>query len=189
MKNVTVERMGTMNITIKGRNTEVTNALKDYVEKRFSKLEKYFYKEMTGTVTLVVEKGDHRAEATIPLGRYILRAEESSNDMYASIDAIVDKIERQIRKYKTRMNRKGKQAKAEPMFSPAADEIAHAEEAPEIGTKKKTFTVKTMDIEEAVMQMELLDHDFFIFLNADTDDIGVVYRRKDGTYGLIDPQR
>ena len=174
-----------MNITIKGRNTEVTNALKDYVEKRFSKLEKYFYKEMTGTVTLVVEKGDHRAEATIPLGRYILRAEESSNDMYASIDAIVDKIERQIRKYKTRMNRKGKQAK----FSPAADEIAHAEEAPEIVTKKKTFTVKTMDIEEAVMQMELLDHDFFIFLNADTDDIGVVYRRKDGTYGLIDPQR
>lgn len=178
-----------MNITIKGRNTEVTNALKDYVEKRFSKLEKYFYKEMAGTVTLVVEKGDHRAEATIPLGRYILRAEESSNDMYASIDAIVDKIERQIRKYKTRMNRKGKQAKAEPMFSPAADEIAHAEEAPEIVTKKKTFTVKTMDIEEAVMQMELLDHDFFIFLNADTDDIGVVYRRKDGTYGLIDPQR
>lgn len=87
------------------------------------------------------------------------------------------------------MNRKGKQAKAEPMFSPAADEIAHAEEAPEIVTKKKTFTVKTMDIEEAVMQMELLDHDFFIFLNADTDDIGVVYRRKDGTYGLIDPQR
>jgi len=75
------------------------------------------------------------------------------------------------------------------MFSPAADEIAHAEEAPEIVTKKKTFTVKTMDIEEAVMQMELLDHDFFIFLNADTDDIGVVYRRKDGTYGLIDPQR
>ena len=75
------------------------------------------------------------------------------------------------------------------MFTPSADESAHAEEAPEIVTKKKTFTVKTMDIEEAVMQMELLDHDFFIFLNADTDDIGVVYRRKDGTYGLIDPQR
>ena len=88
-----------MNITIKGRNTEVTPALKEYVEKRFVKLEKYFYNEMQGTVTLIVEKDDHRAEATIPLGRYILRAEESSADMYASIDAVVDKIERQIRKY------------------------------------------------------------------------------------------
>ncbi|MDO4280906.1 MAG: ribosome-associated translation inhibitor RaiA [Peptococcaceae bacterium] len=178
-----------MNITIKGRNIEITGALKDYVEKRFSKLEKYFYNEMQGTVTLIVEKDDHRAEATIPLGRYILRAEESSDDMYASIDAICDKIERQVRKYKTRMNRKGKQAKAEPIFTPAPEEEAAEPELHDKISRTKTFTVKPMDAEEAIMQMELVDHDFYVFLNVDTDHIGVVYRRKDGTYGLIDPQR
>ena len=178
-----------MNITIKGRNIEVTNALKDYVEKRFSKLEKYFYKEMVGTVTLIVEKEEHRAEATIPLGRYILRAEESSKDMYTSIDAIVDKIERQVRKYKTRMNRKGKQAKAEPIFSAAMEAEIPDNDLTDIISKKKSFTLNTMDPEEAIMQLELLDHDFYIFLNADTDEVGVVYRRKDGKYGLIDPKR
>lgn len=178
-----------MNITIKGRNTEVTPALKEYVEKRFVKLEKYFYNEMQGTVTLIVEKDDHRAEATIPLGRYILRAEESSADMYASIDAVVDKIERQIRKYKTRMNRKGKQAKAEPMFSAAVEAEIPDDNASDVISKKKSFTLKTMDAEEAILQMELIDHDFYIFLNANTDEVGVVYRRHDGTYGLIDPQR
>lgn len=177
-----------MNITIKGRNTEVTPALKEYVEKRFAKLEKYFYNEMQGTVTLVVEKDEHRAEATIPLGRYILRAEESSDDMYASIDAASDKIERQVRKYKTRMNRKGKQAKAEPMFSAAIEAEIPDDELSDVISKKKTFTLNHMDVEEAIMQMELLDHDFYIFLNAATDNVGVVYRRKDGSYGLIDPQ-
>lgn len=178
-----------MNITIKGRNIEVTNALKDYVEKRFAKLEKYFYNEMVGTVTLIVEKDEHRAEATIPLGRYILRAEEASKDMYTSIDAIVDKIERQVRKYKTRMNRKGKQAKAEPIFSAAMEAEIPDNDLTDIISKKKSFTLNAMDPEEAIMQLELLDHDFYIFLNADTNEIGVVYRRKDGKYGLIDPKR
>ena len=177
-----------MNITIKGRNIEVTPALKEYVEKRFAKLEKYFYNDMQGTVTLVVEKDEHRAEATIPLGRYILRAEESSDDMYASIDAASDKIERQVRKYKTRMNRKGKQAKAEPMFSAAIEAEIPDDDLSDVISKKKTFTLKHMDVEEAILQMELVDHDFYIFLNAATDNVGVVYRRKDGSYGLIDPQ-
>ena len=177
-----------MNITIKGRNIEVTPALKEYVEKRFAKLEKYFYNEMQGTVTLVVEMDEHRAEATSPLGRYILRAEESSDDMYASIDAASDKIERQVRKYKTRMNRKGKQAKAEPMFSAAIEAEIPDDDLSDVISKKKTFTLKHMDVEEAILQMELVDHDFYIFLNAATDNVGVVYRRKDGSYGLIDPQ-
>ena len=177
-----------MNITITGRNIEVTPALKEYVEKRFAKLEKYFYNDMQGTVTLVVEEDEHRAEATIPLGRYILRAEESSDDMYASIDAASDKIERQVRKYKTRMNRKGKQAKAEPMFSAAIEAEIPDDDLSDVISKKKTFTLKHMDVEEAILQMELVDHDFYIFLNAATDNVGVVYRRKDGSYGLIDPQ-
>lgn len=175
-----------MNIIVKGRNIDVTDALKDYVEKRFSKLEKYFSKELEGTITLVVERGDHRAEATIPLHRYILRAEDTSDDMYASIDAVSDKIERQVRKYKTRMNRKGKQAKEETLINPAVLEENTQEEA-DIIAKTKSFVLKTMDAEEAVMQMELLDHDFFVFLNADTDDVGIVYRRKDGKYGLLEP--
>ena len=98
-----------MKINVKAKNTQVTEPLTDYIEKRFAKLEKYFVNaDLTGTVTLVVEKGLHRVEATIPLNRYILRAEDSSNDMYASIDGVVDKLERQIRKYKTKINRKGK---------------------------------------------------------------------------------
>lgn len=94
--------VGNMNITVKAKNTQVTAPLKEYVDKRFAKLEKYFTNEMQGTVTLVVEREKHRVEATIPVNRYLLRAEETSNDMYASIDGVVDKLERQIHKYKTR---------------------------------------------------------------------------------------
>ena len=185
VKNVTVERMVTMNITIKGRNTEVTNALKDYVEKRFSKLEKYFYNEMTGTVTLVVEKGDHRAEATIPLGRYILRAEESSNDMYASIDAIVDKIERQIRKNKTRLERRLKVGAFDKTVL-AGNQWNDAEDEPICITRTKKFVMKPMTPEEAVLQMNLIGHEFFLFTNAEDGKICVVYKKKNEEYGLIE---
>lgn len=173
-----------MKIAVKAKNTQVTEALTDYIEKRFAKLEKYFVNsDLAGTVTLVVEKGLHRAEATIPLNRYILRAEESSNDMYASIDGVVDKLERQIRKYKTKINRKGKvQTFAE---APAQEAPVEEEEGKVI--KTKTFVVKPMDEEEAIMQMELLEHDFFVFLNAETNAINVVYKRKDNQYGLIQP--
>lgn len=111
--------------------------------------------DLTGTVTLVVEKGLHRVEATIPLNRYILRAEDSSNDMYASIDGVVDKLERQIRKYKTKINRKGKVQTINDL-PPAQDAAPVAEEEGKI-IKTKTFVVKPMDEEEAIMQMELLE--------------------------------
>lgn len=173
-----------MKISVKAKNTQVTEPLTDYIEKRFSKLEKYFVDaNLTGTVTLVVEKGLHRVEATIPLNRYILRAEDGTNDMYASIDGVVDKLERQIRKYKTKINRKGK--------TQTFNDLAPAQEAPveeeDKVIKTKTFVVKPMDEEEAIMQMELLEHDFFVFLNADTNTINVVYKRKDNQYGLIQP--
>lgn len=180
-----------MKITVKAKNTQVTEPLKEYVDKRFSKLEKYFTGEMQGTVTLVVEKDKHRAEATIPVNRYLLRAEESSNDMYASIDGIVDKLERQIHKYKTRVNRKSK-AKSFADLPPAAPveaaPVADAEEELAKPIKVKRFTVKPMDEEEAILQMELIGHDFFVFLNADTNEVNVVYKRHDNSYGLIEPQ-
>lgn len=173
-----------MKITIKAKNTQVTEPLTDYINKRFAKLEKYFVDaDLNATVTLVVEKGLHRTEAMIPLSRYILRAEEETNDMYASIDGVVDKLERQIRKYKTKINRK---SKVQTINEIPSDTPAVVEEEGKV-IKTKTFVVKPMDEEEAIMQMELLEHDFFVFLNADTNSINVVYKRKDNQYGLIQP--
>ena len=177
-----------MNITVKAKNTQVTEPLKEYVDKRFAKLEKYFTNEMQGTVTLVVEREKHRVEATIPVNRYLLRAEETSNDMYASIDGVVDKLERQIHKYKTRVNRKGKVASfadLPPVSAPAEPEPDEELAKP---IKVKRFTVKPMDEEEAILQMELIGHDFFVFLNAETNEVNVVYKRHDNSYGLIEPQ-
>ena len=178
-----------MNLQIKGKNTEVTEGLKSYVEKRFAKLEKYFTKEMTGTITLIIERTEHIIEATIPINRFILRAEESSHDMYTSIDNVVEKLERQVRKYKTRVNRKGKQKGLE--FQPFVSELSEVDETPENERieKTKSFTVRPMDVEEAIMQLELLDHDFFVFLNDETDEIEIVYRRKGDKYGLIQPRK
>ena len=173
-----------MRINVKAKNTQVTEPLTDYINKRFSKLEKYFVDaDLAGTVTLVVEKGIHRVEATIPLNRYILRAEENSNDMYASIDGVVDKLERQIRKYKTKVNRKGKVQ----TFAEVATDAETASVEDEKVIKTKTFVLKPMDEEEAIMQMELLGHDFFVFLDAESNGVNVVYKRKDGQYGLIIP--
>jgi putative sigma-54 modulation protein len=112
------------------------------------------------------------------MNRYILRAEDATNDMYASIDGVVDKLERQVRKYKTKINRKGK--------AQIINELPAAEEETEI-IKTKSFVVKPMDEEEAIMQMELLEHDFFVFLHNESNAINVVYKRKDGQYGLIQP--
>lgn len=182
-----------MKILVKGKNIDVTDALRDYVEKRFAKLEKYFHNEMEGTVTLSVIKDDQTAEATLPINRYILRAEDTSGDLYSSIDAIVEKLERQIRKYKTRVNRKARQVNKNDMLifntpevvqDHVAEEKSVEDDGPHIA-KTKTFKVKPMDPEEAVMQMELLDHDFFVFLNAEDNGTDVVYRRHDGKYGLI----
>lgn len=183
-----------MKLTVKGKNITITDALKNYVEKRFDKLEKYFQDEMHGTVTLSIEKNAQIAEATLPINHYILRAEESSDDMYASIDGIVEKIERQIRKYKTRVNRKARQQnQAMLAFKPFEDDVEPSDDSMQLSdgieiTKVKRFNVKPMDPEEAVMQMELLDHDFFVFLNDESQAIDVVYRRKDGKYGLIQPE-
>ncbi|GAB7388002.1 ribosome-associated translation inhibitor RaiA [Bacillaceae bacterium] len=184
-----------MNFNIRGENIDVTPALREYVEKKIGRLEKYFDTPPTSdvNVTLRVERDGHCVEVTIPLPRLVLRGEETNDDMYAAIDLVVEKLERQIRKHKTKINRKFRQQgtirKLFKETEPAADDAADAPEEENIAiVRTKRFTLKPMDAEEAVLQMDMLGHNFFVFTNADTNQVNVVYRRKDGRYGLIEPE-
>jgi len=170
-----------MVISVRGKNIDVTNALKEYVEKKLAKLEKYLDLS-EAQVTLAVEKGTHKVEVTIPVNGMILRGEEETGDMYASIDLVVEKLEKQINKYKARFNKKARIEGKVPQ--PAEDENY---EEPKI-MKTKRFAVKPMPVEEAIMQMNMLGHSFFVFSNAETEEVNVLYRRKDGNYGLIEPE-
>jgi putative sigma-54 modulation protein len=165
---------------------EVTNALKDYVEKRVGKIDKYFENLMEVQATLSVEKDRHIIEVTVPLDGIILRGEESTHDMYSSIDKVVDKIEKQIEKYRTKINRRLKDTSIRTNFE--SFDIDKDENNGARIVKTKRFAFKPMPVEEAVLQMNLLGHDFFVFSNADTDEVNVVYKRKDGNYGLIEPE-
>lgn len=174
-----------MKVIISGKHMEVTNALKDYVRKKIGKLEKYFKDITEVQVTLSVEKDRHIVEVTILVNGIILRGEEETGDMYASIDMVVDKLEKQIEKYKTKLYKKYRKS-----FRFSDVEIVNQKEEnnePKI-VKTKKFAIKPMPVEEAVLQMDLLGHDFFVFTNAKTDEVNVVYRRKDGNYGLIEPE-
>jgi putative sigma-54 modulation protein len=174
-----------MKLTVRGKNIEVTEALREHVQKRIGKIQKYFESDTEAQVALGVVRELHTVEVTVSVNGLILRAEESTSDMYASIDMVVDKLERQIAKYKTRINRKARQL---PEGIRAAAELPKVEEEDELNVvRTKRFAVKPMPVEEAVLQMNLLGHDFFVFANADTDEVNVVYRRKDGNYGLIEP--
>lgn len=173
-----------MDIHVRGKNVEVTEALKEHVAKKISKLAKPLDSHATWAgVVLSLEKERQIVEVTIPLeGGYLLRGEEATLDMYASIDLVVDKLERQVRKYKTRVKHRGKEKEI-----PAAEVQAYAAD-PEPGVvRRKTFPVKPMDVEEALLQIELLGHDFFVFRNAATDVVNVLYRRRDGNFGLLEP--
>ena len=174
-----------MAITVRGKNLDITPALKDYVEKRVKKVTKYFDKTGDIMVILKVEKGRHQVEVTVPVNGILLRGEESTSDMYASIDQVMDKIEKQIEKYKTKLAKKFRSGGFRADAAPATA-VVEAEDNELVRTKK--FAVKPMDSEEAILQMNLLYHDFFMFLNIETEQVNVVYRRKDGHYGLIEPQ-
>ncbi len=179
-----------MQITIRGKNLEVTDALKDYVEKKLSRLDKYFYRPLAAQVSLGVERGRHIVEVTIPIDNFILRGEEASGDMYASIDTVLDKIERQIHKYKTRINRKARRNGGnhrDIVVETAGEEGEEPEEEEEAVVRVKRIPLKPMEVEEAILQMNLLGHDFYVFTNAKTEQMNVVYRRKEGGYGLIQP--
>lgn len=184
-----------MQFSIRGQQIEVTEALKDYVDKKLARLDKYFDAPPTseGYVTLNVVRGLHTVEVTIPLPGVVLRAEDRSDDMYASIDAVVDKLERQIRKHKTKLNRKFRQeGSLKTLFvengaaagSVAVEEDLDDDEMQVVRTKR--FTMKPMDVEEAILQMNMVGHNFFVFTNIDSQEVNVVYKRDDGKYGLIE---
>lgn len=173
--------------TVRGKNIEITPSLREYVEKRVGKIEKYFEKVDEITVLLTVSKGRHIVEVTVPVpGGVLLRGEEATMDMYTSIDLVVEKLERQIRKQKTKLERRFRQGgfKAEAVPSGPIPDRDEGEEYTVVKTKK--FVVKPMDTQEAIMQMNLLNHNFFMFRDSSTESINVVYRRADGDYGLIE---
>lgn len=183
-----------MQIAIRGKNIDVTDALRDHVERKLGRLEKYFYRPLSAQVTMLVQRGRHIVEVQIPIDGFLLRGEEASGDMYASVDQVVDKLERQIHKYKTRINRKlrrdgnnHRDALVEASPAPVATVEEEGEEQGLVKTKR--FPVKPMEVDEAILQMNLLGHDFFVFTHSGTEQINVVYRRKDGGYGLIEPSR
>jgi putative sigma-54 modulation protein len=173
-----------MKLNVRGKNIEVTEALHDHVEKRIGKVNKYFEFDTEAQVALGVVRGLHTVEVTVGINGMILRAEEATGDMYASIDLVVDKLERQIAKYKTRINRKSRQGGGIKALN-ELPQVTEDEEMTVVRTKR--FLVKPMPVEEAILQMNLLGHDFYVFADAETDEINVVYRRKDGRYGLIEP--
>ena len=170
-----------MIIAVRGKNIDVTNALKEYVEKKLAKLERYL-DVFEAQVTLTVEKGTHKVEVTIPINGMILRGEEETGDMYASIDMVVEKLEKQINRYKGRFTRKARSEGKTTTVTP--EEVF---EQPVI-MKTKRFAIKPMPVDEAVMQMNMLGHSFFVFSNAETEEVNVLYKRKDGNYGLIEPE-
>lgn len=174
-----------MKFIIMGKNIEVTAGLRSAVEEKIGKLDKYFNDEVTANVTLSVEKERQKIEVTIPIKGNIIRAEEVSNDMYVSIDLVEEIIERQMRRYKTRLVN-AKQAAAE--FSKTYIEDGYEDEPDVKIVRTKKFGVKPMNPEEACVQMELLQHNFYVFLNSETDEVNVVYKRKNNTYGLIEPE-
>ncbi|GIP40995.1 ribosomal subunit interface protein [Paenibacillus sp. J31TS4] len=185
-----------MHYNIRGTNLEITEPLREYVEKKLGKLERYFEQpiQSEANVKMSVLKDRQNVEVTIPLSGVLLRAEEKGNDMYASIDLVVDKLERQIRKHKTKVNRKIRQENdVKTLFieDPVANEQQpHEEEEPFELVKTKRFTLKPMDVEEAILQMNMIGHNFFVFSNsADAEQVNVVYKRHDGTYGLIEPAK
>src|SRR5690625_3840113 len=179
-----------MNYIIRGENLEVTRPIREYVEKKISKLNRYFDTPPTSDVhvNLSVYNEEQQIEVTIPMTNLLLRAEEQHTDLYAAIDLVVDKLERQIRKHKTKVNRKFRQKGIEEhIFTNFNDDEQDSDEIEIVRTKR--FNLKPMDSEEAILQMDMLGHAFFVFTNAETNDTNVVYRRKDGKYGLIEPHR
>jgi ribosomal subunit interface protein len=182
-----------MNYNIRGENIEVTPAIRDYVEKKVGKLERYFLESPDANVHVnlkVNQDKTAKVEITIPMTQLVLRAEESNIDMYAAIDLIVDKLERQIRKHKTKVNRKFREkgvVREYFAFTETASALAEVEDENDLEVvRTKRFDLKPMDSEEAVLQMNMLGHSFFIYTDAETNHTNIVYRRRDGKYGLIE---
>ncbi|QRF22627.1 ribosome-associated translation inhibitor RaiA [Alicyclobacillus sp. TC] len=178
-----------MNIQVHGDHMGITPALHDFVDKKLGRLEKYFDAppEREISVTLSVEKGFHKVEVMLQLHGVLFRAEEKSADMYASIDLVVDKLEQQINRHKSKINQRFRNQGLKTRIQSSAGMDTREESELRV-VRTKRFPVKPMDVEEAMMQMDLLGHDFYVFTNAETEEVNVLYRRKSGDYGLIEPQ-
>lgn len=172
-----------MKFTIRGKKLEVTDAIKTYVEEKIGRLDKYFENpdNISANVLMRLSGKDQVVEVTINTHGLILRGEESNKDLYASIDLVADKIERQIRKNKTKIHKKSSK---ETIRDFKEFEVEEKEDANDV-VKRKEIETKPMSEEEAILQMELIDHDFFVYKDANTNETNVVYKRKDGNYGLI----
>lgn len=176
-----------MKITLRGKNIEITEAIEEKVGEKLSKLDKYLIVSENVEAKVLVRTYPYgqKIEVTIPTEYVLLRAEVVDQDLYNAIDLVIDKLEGQIRKYKTRLNRKSKDNKL--AFNLASIEPLDDEEE-DVLVKTKTITPKPMDMEEAIMQMELIGHSFFVYRDTETDAISIVYRRNDGDYGLIETE-
>ncbi|WP_102264371.1 ribosome hibernation-promoting factor, HPF/YfiA family [Mesobacillus jeotgali] len=181
-----------MNYNIRGENIEVTPAIREYVEKKVAKLDRYFTESPNANVNVnlkVYQDKKAKVEITIPMKDLVLRAEETHEDMYAAIDLITDKLERQIRKHKTKVNRKFREKDSLKDYAPIFTEVEQVEEDEDLEVvRTKSFDLKPMDSEEAILQMNMLGHSFYVFTNAETNQTNVVYKRNDGRYGLIEAQ-
>ena len=173
-----------MRFIITGRNIDITEGLKSAVEEKLGKLDRFFAPETKVNVTLSVEKERQKIEVTIPVKGNIIRSEQVSSDMYVSIDLVEEVIERQLKKYKNKIVDKQQNAAA---FAQEFVEKDYDDDEVKI-IRTKRFGIKPMDPEEACVEMELLGHNFFVFLNAETEEVNVVYKRKGNTYGLIEPE-
>ena len=188
------KELTSMNFIISGKNIDVTPGLKDAIEQKLGKLERYFTPETEIIVTLSVEKERQKIEVTIPVKGNIIRSEQTSDDMYVSVDLVEEVIERQLRKYKNKLvarsqghptaSGSGNNFKKE--FFESEDDTSVDDEIRIVRTKR--FGIKPMYPEDACIQMDLLGHAFFVFCNAETDEVNVVYKRKDGSFGLIEPE-
>ncbi len=175
-----------MKYIIKGKQVSVTPAMQEKAEKKIGKFEKFFRPDAEAILTFKVEKDRFIFEVAIHSNGTIIRAEERSTDMYAAMDMVVEKLERQIRKHKTKLGKKIHQEAMVPENFDIIEEIDEDNDYEVVKTKR--FPLKPMNVEEAILQMDLLSHSFFVFINSETETVNVVYKRKDGRYGLIEPE-
>lgn len=180
-----------LKFNIRGENIEVTPAIRDHVESKIEKIERYFNEDVNANANVnlkVYNDKQTKVEVTIPMKNVTLRAEERHNDMYAAVDLIVDKLERQIRKHKTKLNRKFRDREGAGVYFANEQSEPAIEEDDLTVVRTKQFDLKPMDQEEAILQMNLVGHDFYVYTDAESNSTNIVYKRKDGKYGLIETQ-
>lgn len=173
-----------MKLTVRGNKLEVTDSIRNYVEEKLGKLDKYFEEsdEINANVLFRIQGKNQIVEVTVPIKKYILRAEEANEDLYASIDLVVEKLERQIRKNKEKINKKVNTTLINDFEYDLIDELSEDEKI----VKRKNVELKPIDEEEAIIQMEMLGHSFFVYKDVDTNEVCILYKRKNGNYGIIE---